>query len=358
MRRKKIIPLLYRMFRPLLFSMDAEQAHHITQKLLNLAPRSYWQYRLPKIHKQFSLPKRIMGIDFLNPIGLAAGYDKNAECLDALACFGFGFVEIGTVVPKPQSGNPRPRVFRIPQAQAIINRMGFNSKGVDYVQQQLKKRPRSLTVGVNIGKNMDTAIADAGDDYNYCLQKLYPYADYFTLNISSPNTPDLRKLGSNPVYFRQLLEQVKEQHCKLEQQHGHYVPLLVKLSPDEEAARLTAMANYLVSHEIDGVIISNTTACHDSVTNLSHANEPGGLSGKPLAALSNQVIALVKKATAGRLPIIGVGGIMSHEDAALKISAGADLLQLYSGLVYQGPQLISDIYAMLYAQQSNVKHDQ
>lgn len=337
------------LFRQLLLSLDAELAHSLTIRVLRLVPRTYSHRRIAQLHaKQVQAhsvkPKTYCGLQFPNPVGLAAGFDKNAECVDALASLGFGFIEVGTIVPRPQAGNPRPRVFRLPEAQAVINRYGFNSKGVDYAAQQLKKRSRRIIVGINIGKNRDTPVAEASCDYITCMRKLYVYADYFAINISSPNTPGLRELESNPVLLHKLLEEIKQAHTQLQMQHGHRVPLLIKLSPDEDLLYLTQLTKSLITYEIDGVIIGNTTLSRPpAVQGLAHAQEAGGLSGPPLTTLSNRAIAHVHQVAGDRLPIMGVGGISSGADAKAKLEAGAQLLQLYTGLIYQGPGLIQSI---------------
>lgn len=341
----------YRLLRQLLFSLDPEHAHDIVMRGLALLPDAYWRYRYRKKQGIYQQPLKVCGIHFKNPVGLAAGFDKNAECIAALASMGFGFVEVGTVVPQPQPGNPRPRLFRLIEDQALINRFGFNSKGVDYVVQKLRQRPAEITLGVNIAKNKKTPLSQASDDYVICMRKLYAYADYITINVSSPNTPQLRQLETNPVLFKQLFSVLQQEQQSLEQQHGHHVPLFIKLSPDENPTQIQPLVDALLTHQMDGVVISNTTISRDAVASSSLASEVGGLSGKPLAVLSNQMIARIRQASAGELPIIGVGGVMSAADAQLKLQAGAQLLQLYSGLIYHGPGLIGEILRDLYKDQ-------
>jgi dihydroorotate dehydrogenase len=332
--------LLYSSVRPFLFSLDAETAHNLTLPLLKYAVTA----GLGKIiQKPKSDLRQVMGITFPNPVGLAAGLDKDGKYIDALAALGFGSIEIGTVTPRPQGGNPKPRMFRLPQANAIINRMGFNNGGVDAfvanVQHSRFYQDKMGVLGLNIGKNADTPIDRAADDYLHCLEKVYPYASYVTVNISSPNTKNLRQLqGADEL--DNLLAKLKDAQRRLADQHKRYVPLALKIAPDIDAEQIKLIADNLRRHHIDAVIATNTTLSRAAVAGLNFANEAGGLSGTPAFELSNSVIRGLKAELGDALPIIGVGGILSGKDAQEKIAAGAELVQIYSGLIYQGPALI------------------
>jgi dihydroorotate dehydrogenase len=337
--------LLYAFARPLLFSLDAETAHNLTLPML----RRVSNMGLTGIVKRPAPdPRTVMGITFPNPVGLAAGLDKDGAYIDGLASLGFGSIEIGTVTPRAQPGNPRPRMFRLPAAQGIINRMGFNNGGVDAfvanVQASRFYQERSANKGVlglNIGKNADTPIERAVDDYLICLRKVYPYASYVTVNISSPNTKNLRQLqGASELDA--LLSQLKEEQTRLADGHGRYVPLALKIAPDIDADQIRNIAGALLRHKIDGVIATNTTLERRAVEGMRHANEQGGLSGAPVFDLSNIVIRALKAEVGDALPIIGVGGILRGEDARAKVEAGAQLVQLYSGLIYRGPALVRE----------------
>ena len=282
-----------------------------------------------------------MGIDFPNPVGLAAGLDKNGDYIDALAGLGFGFIEIGTITPRPQPGNPRPRMFRLPQAQAVINRMGFNNHGVDALLANVQRARYRGVLGINIGKNFDTPIERAADDYLICLRKVYSSASYVTVNISSPNTKNLRQLQQSDE-LGQLLGALKAERERLADRHGRRVPLALKIAPDLDANQIAAIADLLVTHGIDAVIATNTTLSRDAVAQLPHGAEAGGLSGAPLTAQAQSVALQLAARLASAVPIIGVGGIMNGSDAAARIKAGASLVQLYSGLVYAGPALVGD----------------
>lgn len=282
-----------------------------------------------------------MGIDFPNGVGLAAGLDKNGAYIDALAALGFGFIEIGTITPRPQPGNPTPRLFRLPEAQAIINRMGFNNDGVAQLIANVRAARFKGVLGINIGKNFDTPIERAADDYLSCLDAVYPYASYVTVNISSPNTQNLRSLQAGDA-LSDLLKQLKHAQTRLAQQHGRYVPLAVKIAPDLDDAQIADIARLLREHRIDGVIATNTTLSRDAVAHLPHGAETGGLSGAPVRLAANRVIRQLAQALAGELPIIGVGGILNGAHAREKIAAGASLVQVYSGLIYHGPALVGD----------------
>jgi dihydroorotate dehydrogenase len=325
----------YALLRPLLFRLDAERAHGATLSLLDLAAR----LRFPPQCPIEDAPRRVMGIEFPNPVGLAAGLDKNAEHLDALARLGFGFVEVGTVTPRPQPGNPRPRMFRIPAARAVINRLGFNNLGVDRLVRNVQAARYRGVLGINIGKNFDTPIPRAASDYLTCLRKVYALASYVTVNISSPNTRNLRQLQDSDE-LDALLGALKAEQMQLAERHARYVPLALKIAPDLSGEQIEAIAQLLVHHRIDGVIATNTTLSREGVEGLTHGQEAGGLSGAPLSARAQRVMTELSKALGGRIPIVGVGGIMSGEDAAARVAAGASLIQLYTGLVYAGPELI------------------
>ena len=333
----------------MLFSLDAEQAHHLTLPALRRAERLGLT---GLIKRPADDPRTVMGIRFPNPVGLAAGLDKDGAYIDGLAALGFGFIEIGTVTPRGQPGNPQPRMFRLPQANAIINRLGFNNGGVDAfvrnVQSSRFYQERGGVLGLNIGKNADTPIERAAEDYLHCLRKVYPYAAYVTVNISSPNTKNLRQLqGASEL--DDLLSQLKTEQRALADQHQRYVPLALKIAPDIDEEQIKMIADALVRHGIDGVIATNTTITRDAVAGMKHGAETGGLSGAPVFELSNKVVVGLKRALGDALPIIGVGGIMSGADAKVKSDAGASLVQLYSGLIYRGPGLIAEAAAALKA---------
>jgi dihydroorotate dehydrogenase len=283
-----------------------------------------------------------MGIEFPNAVGLAAGLDKNGVVIDGMAALGFGFIEIGTVTPRPQPGNPKPRLFRVKQAQGIINRFGFNNLGVDQLIRNVQAAKYRGVLGINIGKNFDTPNERAVDDYLIGLRKVYPYATYITVNISSPNTKNLRQLQEKEA-LDALLATLKAEQKILADQHGKYVPIALKIAPDLDAQQIIEIADLLKKHLFDGVIATNTTLDRDAVKGMLHAEETGGLSGAPVRQKSTQVIQQLSQQLAGELPIIGVGGILSGADAAEKISSGASLVQLYSGLIYRGPQLVHEV---------------
>ncbi len=305
------------------------------------APLS-WLYKSRVPHKEVE----VMGIKFPNPVGLAAGLDKNGECINAFTGMGFGFVEVGTVTPKPQPGNEKLRIFRLPQANAIINRMGFNNKGVDYLVEQVRKANFDGVVGINIGKNKVTPEENAKDDYVFCMRKVYDVASYIAINISSPNTPGLRSLQYGDA-LNELLAEIKAEQAKLAEQYGKYVPVAVKIAPDLTEDEVNSIAQCLINNDIDGVIATNTTLARDKVEHIEHGNEMGGLSGKPVTDKSTEVIKQLAKALDGKMPIIGVGGIHSVEDAKEKIAAGASLVQLYTGFIYEGPDLVRNIVKSL-----------
>jgi dihydroorotate dehydrogenase len=334
--------LLYALARPFLFSLDAEAAHHLTLGGLKRMADAGMTCLLTQPKPD---PRNVMGLTFPNPVGLAAGLDKDGTYIDSLAALGFGFIEIGTVTPRAQPGNPQPRMFRLPRANAIINRMGFNNRGVDAfvanVQASKFYQNKEGILGLNIGKNADTPIEKAADDYLICLEKVYPYASYVTINISSPNTKNLRQLQGGSE-LDALLSQLKDAQHRLADQHMRYVPIALKIAPDIDSEQIKTIAGALVHHKMDAVIATNTTITRDAVKGLPHSEEAGGLSGKPVFELSNNVIRALKKEIGTALPIIGVGGIFSGEDAQAKIDAGASLVQVYSGLIYRGPALIKE----------------
>ena len=335
--------MLYPLIRPALFSLDPEDAHKLTLAGLDAAHRLGLLGLLPHATGK---PVRVMGIDFPNPVGLAAGLDKDGAHINALAALGFGFIEIGTVTPRPQPGNPQPRLFRLPQAEAIINRMGFNNHGVDNLVTNVTASGFTGVLGINIGKNKDTPNEQAVDDYLACLDKVYPHASYVTVNISSPNTQNLRELQKDEA-LDALLSAIKLRQSELAQQHGKYVPVALKIAPDLDDAQIAAIAALLMMHRIDAVIATNTTIARDAVAGQPNAEETGGLSGAPVRAASTRVIRELARHLAGEVPIIGVGGILSGDDAREKIEAGASLVQLYSGLIYRGPALVRECVARL-----------
>lgn len=328
---------MYKLLRDFLFLLPAEQAHQVALNGLkwanNLGLTQWAQAPRPAQAIQ------VMGLIFPNRVGLAAGLDKNGDYIDGLASLGFGFIEIGTVTPRPQPGNPQPRLFRLPQAKAIINRMGFNNQGIDYLIEQVKQARYQGILGINIGKNFDTAVENAAEDYLLCLRKAYPYAHYITINISSPNTPGLRKLQYGDD-LKRLLTTLKQEQQRLHQTQQRLVPLAIKVAPDLSEAEIQAMAKVFAEVEIDALIATNTTLDRSVVQGMHHAKEPGGLSGLPLNQQSTQVIQQFRAAMPASIPIIGVGGILSGDDAKAKLAAGASLVQLYTGFIYRGPALV------------------
>lgn len=330
---------MYSLIKRFLFLFDAESIHVFSLKALSLAHR-LGLLRL-FVKKRVDSPVTVMGITFPNAVGLAAGLDKNAQHIDALAQCGFGFVEVGTVTPLAQPGNDKPRLFRLPQDNAIINRMGFNNAGVDALVKNVKNSKRSCVLGINIGKNKDTPLANAVDDYIICMQKVYAYADYIAINISSPNTPGLRELQHGEG-LTSLLTQLKKQQAELTQQYQRYVPLAVKIAPDLDEGEIQDIAQRLLSAEIDGVIATNTTNSRPASLHCKTlAEETGGLSGEPVFELSTHVLQQLVEALDGKIPVIGVGGIASPKQALDKAHAGASLVQIYTGFIYAGPQLIN-----------------
>ncbi|GBG13271.1 dihydroorotate dehydrogenase [Novimethylophilus kurashikiensis] len=335
---------MYTLIRPLLFRLDAERTHHLTLNGLDTAYKLGLTRLLGKMPE--CKPRQVMGLTFPNPVGLAAGLDKNGAHIDALASLGFGFIEVGTVTPRPQPGNPLPRLFRIPEAQGIINRFGFNNEGVDALIANVERAEYRGILGINIGKNFDTPIERATEDYLICLRKVYAHASYVTVNISSPNTKNLRQLQDKEA-LEGLLSALKQAQAELADQHDKYVPIALKIAPDLEPEQIREIAELLVAHRLDAVIATNTTLSREGVEGLPNAAETGGLSGAPVREKSTAVIRQLATALDGALPIIGVGGIVQGRDAVEKIDAGASLVQLYSGLIYRGPALIKEACAAL-----------
>lgn len=330
----------YSLIKPLLFQLDAELTHDLTLKTLKFAEKSGVLNCYPKA--PICAPREVMGLTFHNAVGLAAGLDKNGAVIDGFSQLGFGFIEVGTVTPRPQPGNPRPRLFRVPEARGIINRFGFNNLGVDNLVENVKAAKYRGILGINIGKNFDTPNERAVDDYLICMQKVYAHASYITVNISSPNTKNLRDLQEKDA-LSALLATLKSEQNKLAEKHGKYVPIALKIAPDLISEQVVEIADLLMRHKIDGVIATNTTLARDAVKGMHNAEETGGLSGAPVRNQSTVVIQQLSKQLQGALPIIGVGGILSGADAVEKIAAGASLVQVYSGLIYQGPKLVRDI---------------
>jgi dihydroorotate dehydrogenase len=337
----------YALARPFLFGLDPEQAHDLTLEALARIQRT------PLIaavrQRRVADPRLLAGLKFPNRVGLAAGLDKNGRCIDGLAAFGFGFIEVGTVTPKPQPGNPKPRVFRLPEARALINRLGFNNDGLEAFVRNVRRarfRAGGGILGLNIGKNATTPIEHAVDDYLLGLDGVYPHADYVTVNISSPNTANLRTLQSDRA-LDELLEALQVRKAELTRLHGRSVPIFVKIAPDLDESQVEAIAGALRAHGIDGVVATNTTLDRQAVSALPHGAETGGLSGAPLLERANRVVAQLRAALGSAYPIIGVGGILSAADAAAKVAAGADLVQIYTGFIYRGPALVGEAAQML-----------
>ena len=331
---------LYALAKPFLFQLDAENAHDLTLKSLKFAEKSGLLALLPSPAP--CQPKQVMGLSFPNPVGLAAGLDKNGAVIDGMVALGFGFLEIGTITPRAQPGNPKPRLFRVREAEGIINRFGFNNLGVDNLIQNVQAAKYRGILGINIGKNFDTPNERAVDDYLICMRKVYAHASYITVNISSPNTKNLRQLQEKDA-LDALLATLKAEQKVLADKHGKYVPIALKIAPDLDEAQIIEIADLLKVHQFDGVIATNTTLARNAVEGLPNATEAGGLSGAPVREKSTLVISQLAKQLAGELPIIGVGGILNGADAAEKIAAGASLVQVYSGLIYRGPSLVRDI---------------
>jgi len=332
--------MFYSAFRPLLFALDPEAAHCATLKSLDCLQRAGAASLLAAAAPR--LPVQVMGLDFPNPVGLAAGLDKDGEHIEGLAALGFGFVEIGAVTPRPQPGNPRPRLFRLPEAEALINRLGFNSAGADVVAENLGRSRYRGILGINVGKNADTPNESAAEDYVACLRKLYVHASFVTANVSSPNTKNLRALQRADELDALLLALTAERD-RLAREHGRRVPLAVKIAPDLDEAGTEALADRVGARGIDAVIATNTTLSREGVEHLPSGSEQGGLSGTPLKARATAMVAKLRRALPARVPIIGVGGIASAADAREKLDAGASLVQLYTALVYKGPGLVGEI---------------
>jgi dihydroorotate dehydrogenase len=334
---------MYEPLRRLLFKLEPETAHHaalLGMRLARGALRPVVGARVP------AAPRRVMGLDFPNPVGLAAGLDKNGEYIDALASLGFGFLEIGTVTPRPQPGNPKPRLYRLPEAQALINRMGFNNRGLDYLIERVRRMRYRGVLGINIGKNFDTPLEEAAADYLIGLREVYRHASYVAVNVSSPNTPGLRTLQYGQALER-LLQLLRTEQLRLAAEHGRYVPLALKIAPDLTAEEIATVAEVLLGSGADAVIATNTTASRAGVEHLPHGTESGGLSGAPLRARATEVVRALHAALGGALPIIAAGGIMSGADARERIEAGASLVQIYTGFIYRGPALIREIVQAL-----------
>ena len=332
---------MYSLIRRAIFSLEPETAHDLAIQALHWAgQKPFYPLFKALLNAPNGQPKTVMGIEFKNPIGLAAGADKNGEAIDGFGAMGFGFIEVGTVTPLAQEGNAKPRQFRLPEVEGIINRNGFNNYGIDHLIENVKRCRYDGVLGINIGKNKLTPLEHGKDDYLICLNKAYNYAGYITVNISSPNTPDLRQLQYGD-YFDDLLQSIKATQLQLAEQYQKYVPIAVKIAPDLSEQELVQIADTLLRHQLDGVIATNTTISRDNVTGLANAEQVGGLSGKPLQHKSTAIIRRLHQELNGRIPIIGSGGIDGVTNAQEKIQAGAELLQIYSGLIYHGPALIS-----------------
>lgn len=337
---------MYPLIRPLLFRLPPETAHNVTLAGLRWLERAHLAGCLAE--PVVAEPVEVMGLTFPNPVGLAAGLDKNGDCIDGLAALGFGFLEIGTVTPRPQPGNPQPRMFRLPEASAIINRMGFNNQGVDYLARQVERARYRGILGINIGKNADTPLERAAEDYLHGMRRVYTLASYITVNLSSPNTAGLRDLQFGEPLAR-LLGELKACQQQLQQQHGRYTPVVIKIAPDMADDDIASVAETLLANGMDGVIATNTTITRAGVEWLPHGQEKGGLSGAPLTEQSTHVVRVLKNCLGDRLPIIAAGGVMDAHSAADKIRAGARLVQLYSGFVYRGPSLIGEVAEAIHA---------
>ena len=332
--------MLYRLARAGFFQLDAEKAHDLAitnfQRLNNTPLNLLYRQDIPNRSVE------CMGLTFRNPVGLAAGLDKNGECIEAFDAMGFGFVEVGTVTPRPQPGNDKPRLFRLVEAEAIINRMGFNNLGVDNLVENVKKAKFNCVLGINIGKNKDTPIEKGAEDYLICMEKVYQYAGYIAVNISSPNTPGLRSLQYGEA-LDELLAELKAKQAELSETHGKYVPLALKIAPDLTDDEIEQICESLIKNNIDGVIATNTTLDRSMVNGMKHGNEAGGLSGRPVQSRSTEVVRKLHQELKGQIPIIGVGGVDSYVAAKEKMMAGANLVQVYTGFIYHGPKLVRNI---------------
>ena len=342
---------MYKFLRDILFCLPAEAAHDVALRAIKVGDDLGASALFAANTVGKAVPKRVMGIDFPHIVGLAAGLDKNADYVDALSSMGFGFIEVGTLTPRPQPGNPKPRMFRLKSEQGIINRLGFNNKGIDHACENIAKLRNRGVLGINIGKNFDTPVEQANQDYIYSLRRAYQLSDYITVNVSSPNTPGLRNLQFGDE-FNSLLDELKEEQARLHAQYKSYTPIVVKLAPDMEEEQIASCCGSLLSREFDGVIATNTTLDRSLVASHSYAHEAGGLSGAPLSEKSCEVLKCIKAEVGERMPIIGVGGIMSATDAKKRLDAGADLLQIYTGFIYKGPPLIEQILSGISADQS------
>ena len=330
--------MFYNLVRKALFAADPETAHELTLEALKLG---HWTGATRLVCKARHQPVNCMGLEFPNPVGVAPGLDKNADCFEALGDLGFGFVEVGTVTPRPQPGNPKPRVFRLTDAQAMINRLGFNNKGVDYLVSKVRNHRFRGVLGINIGKNFDTPLENAADDYLHCLEKVYPYADYITVNISSPNTKNLRDLQGEDE-LDALLGALAARREELADQHDRLAPMALKVAPDLEDGAVEVIAEVVTRHRMDAVIATNTTIDRQAVAGLKHADEAGGLSGAPLKKKADQTLAALRQALPDDIAMIGVGGITRGRDAVDKLKLGAELVQFYTGMVYRGPDLVGE----------------
>jgi len=330
--------VFYPIARSALFALDPEVAHHVALRSL----KKLHQLNLSGfIGSHVSAPRNVMGLDFDNPVGLAAGLDKNGEYIDALAALGFGFIEVGTVTPRAQPGNPKPRMFRLKEHEALINRLGFNNQGLDAFVANVKRAQYKGVLGLNIGKNFDTPIDKAVNDYVTCLQGVFPFASYVTVNISSPNTKGLRDLQA-AEQLQKLLSTLKAEQARLAKKHRKHVPLVLKIAPDLDLKAIRDIAALTLENNFEGIIATNTTISRDAVRDHALAGEAGGLSGRPLFSPSTEVLRELVKALKGNIPVIGVGGILSGADAKAKMNAGASLVQIYTGFIYRGPDLIRD----------------
>ncbi|MDR2366397.1 MAG: quinone-dependent dihydroorotate dehydrogenase [Zoogloeaceae bacterium] len=345
--------MMYTLLRRALFLLDAEKAHHLGLTGLSFLHACGLAGLLAKA--RVTDPTTVMGIDFPNKVGLAAGLDKNGAHIDALAALGFGHIEVGTATPRPQPGNPKPRLFRLPEAQAIINRMGFNNRGVEALVANIKTSDfarQGGVIGVNIGKNADTPLEKAAEDYLFCLEKVHAVARYVTINISSPNSEKLRELQKEAA-LNDLLRQIKAAQARLADQHGRYVPLALKIAPDVEDATIVSIADAVRRHRVDAVIAANTTTARAGVGNLRHGDEAGGLSGAPEFRLATTVLGKLTHALQNETPVIGAGGILKGEDARAKMAAGASLVQIFTGFIYRGPELIHETAVAVRAAKSS-----